>query len=92
MNLAPLIAEITSELIPASHPREIAYNKGICKTLDIIRKHSDELKRVDKIQGLEADLHELLRVAITNPAGLQGFIKDNYPKQWAEQAPKEQRA
>jgi hypothetical protein len=35
-------------------------------------------------QGLERDLHELIRVALTNPKDLKNYIRVNYPEQYNE--------
>lgn len=42
----------------------------------------------DKTDGLMADLHELIRVCLTNPAGLDDFIKMNYPEEYANHTSK----
>ncbi|WP_020476252.1 hypothetical protein [Zavarzinella formosa] len=34
-------------------------------------------------QGLAEDLNQLIRVALTNPTDLRGFIEANYPQEFA---------
>lgn len=48
--------------------------------------HVPEQPHEGKVEGLREDLSELIRVSLTNPAGLQCFIQSNYPKEYAAHA------
>lgn len=37
----------------------------------------------ERASGLREDLHQLIRVALTNPGGLRGFVEANYPGEHA---------
>lgn len=43
----------------------------------------------EHIEGLKSDLDDLIRVALTNKAGLDNYIMMNYPKEYAAQPPQE---
>lgn len=61
---------------------------GYVRTVDVekmIRQHFAEQPIDGNYQGAMADLNELVRVAIHNRKGLDGFLRDNYPREWAEQ-------
>ncbi|WP_020474543.1 hypothetical protein [Zavarzinella formosa] len=42
-----------------------------------------EAEALAEKQGLAEDLDQLIRVALTNPADLHGFIEANYPQKFA---------
>jgi len=35
-------------------------------------------------EGVAEDLHQLIRVALTNPSDMRGFIQANYPSEYAQ--------
>lgn len=57
--------------------------------LALLREHIVDANKMvadPEVDGVREDLRQLIRVALTNPAGLQEFIAANYPKEWATHA------
>lgn len=74
--------------IHALWPKDFEPNKPI-ETLD---QYADaqkallltEIIKILRGYDLRQDLHQLIRVCLTNPSDLDGFIKANYPSEYAE--------
>lgn len=51
---------------------------------DSTEKVAQHFAASDTSDGLREDVRQLIRVALTNPADMRGFIQANYPKEYAE--------
>lgn len=92
MNTESLIDErawkVTLDRLDIADKDQVAIDRirYFVETYESVRAHGPDAVQSDdtNYQGAMADLEELVRVAIQNGAGLDGFLRDNYPQEYAK--------
>lgn len=78
-----LIEKLRAEL----RPWDVPFNQGLLAAIAIVSDHIPESGKMvasyTPDDCLREDLHQIIRVALTNPGDLRGFIQANYPKDYA---------